>query len=74
VLTGRYPLPPALCDLGVDATCAFNRRDVMPLASGAIFRRVVTQDLALRSIAAAREPASFDGDTSAAMSVWGATD
>src|SRR5262249_20201297 len=25
VLVGKYPAPPGLCDLGVDATCAFNR-------------------------------------------------
>jgi hypothetical protein len=74
VLTGKYPAPPALCDLGVDATCAFNRRDAMPIVAGAIFRRVVAQDLAMRAIAARREPASIDADTGAAMAVWGATE
>ena len=74
VLSGKYPAPPSLCDLGVDATCAFNRRDAMPIAAGAIFRGIVAQDMAMRAIAARREPASLDADTAAAMSVWGATD
>ncbi|MFT3773788.1 MAG: sulfatase-like hydrolase/transferase [Minicystis sp.] len=74
VLSGKYPKPPALCDLALDATCAFNRRDTMPIAAGAIFRGVMAQDLATHTIAAKREPATIDGDTSAALTVWGATD
>lgn len=74
VLSGRYPKPPSLCDLSVDATCAFNRRDTMPIAAGAIFRGVVAQDLATRASAAKREPATIDGETSAALNVWGATE
>jgi hypothetical protein len=74
VLAGKYPLPPALCDLALDATCAFNRRDAMPIAAAGIFRRLVAQDLALRAIAAKREPASIDDDTAAALRVWGAGD
>jgi Sulfatase len=74
VLSGKYPAPPSLCDLALDATCAFNRRDAMPVAAGAIFRAVVAQDLATRAVAAPREPASIDEDTAAALSVWGATE
>jgi hypothetical protein len=74
VLSGKYPKPPALCDLSLDATCAFNRRDAMPLASGAIFHGIVAQDMATRSLAAKREPATIDGETSAALNVWGATE
>jgi hypothetical protein len=73
VLSGRYPKPPTLCDLALDATCAFNRRDAMPIAAAAIFRRVVAADLANRAGAAKREPATIDQETSAAMNVWGAT-
>lgn len=73
VLSGKYPQPPALCDLSLDATCAFNRREAMPIAAGAIFRGVVAKDLAI-SAAAKREPASIDADTAAALSVWGATE
>jgi len=74
ILSGKYPAPPSLCDLALDATCAFNRRDAMPLAAGAIFRAVVAQDLATHAIAATREPASIDADTASALSVWGATE
>jgi arylsulfatase A-like enzyme len=74
VLSGKYPSPPSLCDLGVDTTCAFNRRDAMPIAAGSIFRSVVAEDMAMRAIAAKREPATIDADTAAAMSVWGATE
>jgi arylsulfatase A-like enzyme len=74
VLTGKYPAPPSLCDLAVDAACAFNRREAMPLAAGALFRAVVASDLAASAIAAKREPASIDADTAAALNVWGATD
>lgn len=74
VLSGKYPKPPALCDLALDATCAFNRRDAMPIAAGAIFRGVVAADLAMRAIAARREPATIDADTSAALNVWGAAE
>jgi len=74
VLSGRYPRPPSLCDLAVDPTCAFNRRDAMPIAAGALFRGVVAQDLQTSAVAAKREPATIDGATSAALNVWGATD
>jgi hypothetical protein len=74
VLSGRYPKPPALCDLAVDATCAFNRRDAMPIAASAIFHGVVAEDLQTSAVAAKREPATIDGPTAAALSVWGATD
>jgi hypothetical protein len=72
VLSGRYPQPPSLCDLDLDPTCAFNRRDVMPLATTAIFRRVVALDVAMAARGAKREPASIDDDTAASLRVWGA--
>ena len=74
VLSGKYPLAPAICDLALDATCAFNRREAMPIAAGAIFRGVVAQDLLALKVAAKREPATIDADTSAALNVWGATE
>jgi hypothetical protein len=73
VLSGKYPAAPALCDLAVDATCAFNRRETMPLAAAAIFRGVVAEDLATRAVAVRREPATIDAETAASLSVWGAT-
>ncbi len=72
VLTGKYPAAPGLCDLGVDATCAFNRREAMPLAVRAIFRDVVAADIAAHRLGALREPASIDEPTASALSVWGA--
>ena len=74
VLSGRYAKHPTLCDLALDATCAFNRRDAMAIAAGAIFRGVVAADLATRAPAAKRESATIDQETSAALNVWGATD
>ena len=74
VLSGKYPVPPSMCDLALDATCAFNRRDAMPIAAGAMFRGVVAQDLATVGIAAKREPVTIDPDMAAALNVWGATE
>jgi hypothetical protein len=74
ILSGKFPKPPSLCDLALDATCAFNRRDAMPIAASALFRGVVADDLATRARAVRREPATIDGETSAALNVWGATE
>jgi arylsulfatase A-like enzyme len=74
VLTGKYPAAPGVCDLGVDPTCAFNRREAMPIAARAIFRGVVADDIAMRALGAKREPASVDEDTASALSVWGASE
>jgi hypothetical protein len=72
VLSGRLGVPPFLCDLELDPTCAFNRRDVMPLAALSLFRRTVTFDLSTRAPASQREPATIDADTAAVLNVWGA--
>jgi hypothetical protein len=63
---------PHLCDLSLDATCAFNRREAMPLATQALFRRVVARDVATRAPAERREPVTVDPETAAMLSVWGA--
>ncbi|MCC6559010.1 MAG: sulfatase-like hydrolase/transferase [Polyangiaceae bacterium] len=72
VLSGKIGAAPFLCDLALDPTCAFNRREVAPLAAMALFRRTVTHDLAVRAPAAQREPATIDPETAAQLSVWGA--
>jgi hypothetical protein len=72
VLEGTYPVAPDLCDMAVDPTCAFNRREKMPIAAGALFRSIVTEQVVARVPASKREPATIDQDTSAALSVWGA--
>ena len=71
VLSGRADAPPQLCDLGLDPTCAFNRRAIMPLATQALFRRFVQRDVAVRAPPDRREPVTVDADTAALLSVWG---
>ncbi|EYF03605.1 Hypothetical protein CAP_5396 [Chondromyces apiculatus DSM 436] len=72
VLYGRFGAAPFLCDLGLDPTCAFNRRDLMPHAAMTLFRKTVAFDAAAHASAPPREPATIDPDTSAQLSVWGA--
>ena len=74
VLSGRYPKAPELCDLSLDPTCAFNRRDQAPIAVAAMFRSVVALDVATQAADARREPATLDPDTAAALRVFGAID
>ncbi len=71
LLSGKAGAAPTLCDLAVDATCAFNRREAMPLATQALFRRFVAADLAERAPPDKREPATLDADILAKLSVWG---
>lgn len=72
ILTGRAGSAPSLCDLSLDPTCAVNRRDVMPMAAHALFRRVVAANLAARPFAEQRELAAVDADLAAQLRVWGA--
>lgn len=72
VLTGRSGAPPFLCDLSLDPTCAVNRREAMPAAVHALFRRIVAADRAARPMAEQRELATVDADTAAQLKVWGA--
>ncbi|HLM72584.1 MAG TPA: sulfatase-like hydrolase/transferase, partial [Polyangiaceae bacterium] len=71
VLSGRFGSSPQLCDLGVDPICSFNRRDGMPIATQALFRRMVATDLATRAPPRTREPATIDPETAASLNVWG---
>lgn len=71
IMTGRYDAAPALCDLSLDPTCAFNRREMMPLAAQALFRRIMERDQSTRVDAQKREPASIDQETASALRVWG---
>ena len=72
VLTGRSGTPPTLCDLQLDPTCAVNRREQMPFATHALFRRVVAAYLAARPATEQRELATVDEDTANQLKVWGA--
>lgn len=72
VLTGRSGAPPYLCDLLLDPTCAVNRREAMPAAVHALFRRIVAAQRAIEPTAGPRELAVVDADTAAQLKVWGA--
>ncbi|WP_232380065.1 sulfatase-like hydrolase/transferase [Polyangium fumosum] len=71
IMTGRYDAAPFLCDLELDPTCAFNRRETLPLAAQALFRRIMARDQSTRAGLQKREPATIDPDTAAALRVWG---
>jgi hypothetical protein len=71
VLSGRFPRAPSLCDLVLDPTCSFNRRDVSPITTSTMFRRIARL-VQNRAPAEKREPATLDTDTAAALKVWGA--
>lgn len=73
LLFGKEGAAPTLCDLTVDATCAFNRRDTMPLATQALFRRFVRTDLADRGPPSQREPVTLGPEIAAELRVWGAS-
>lgn len=72
ILTGRYETAPFLCDVNADPGCVFNRRDAMPIATSALFRRMVKIGMQSRAPLSAREPATLDQETASALSVWGA--
>ncbi|WP_235879936.1 sulfatase-like hydrolase/transferase [Polyangium aurulentum] len=74
IMTGRYDAAPSLCDLELDPTCAFNRRETMPLAMQALFRRIVARDVATAAPASKREPATIEPETASSLRVWGAMD
>lgn len=71
VLRGVRGKQPMLCELAVDPTCAFDRSELRPLTSQALFRTFALLDRASRDPAATREPATLDDDTAAALKVWG---
>ncbi len=73
VLTGRSGAPPSMCDLELDPTCAVNRREAMPFATHALFRRIVAAYLSGRpGTEQQRELAAVDEDTANQLKVWGA--
>ncbi len=71
ILSGRSGAPPSLCDLSLDPTCAVNRREAMPMAAHALFRRVVSADLDAHNTNEQRELAPLDAETAAQLKVWG---
>ena len=70
VLLGTVGERPKLCVLSVDPSCAFDRSDMRPIVTQALFRRVV--QLAQQERVAEREPLSLDSESAAMLKVWGA--
>jgi hypothetical protein len=71
ILSGAAGKPPALCDLPTDPTCEIDRVDRMPRATSLLFRLAYDAEAAAQKRRHAREPATVDADTSAALQVWG---
>jgi hypothetical protein len=71
VLFGVPGKPPQLCDLVSDPSCETDRHEKMPRAAQALWRATYDAELALRARRLAREPATVDPDTAAALQVWG---
>jgi arylsulfatase A-like enzyme len=60
-----------LCDVDVDPTCAFDRRPLYPLTSFALDKALAEREGRVSRPARAREPATIDDETLAALRVWG---
>jgi len=65
---------PKLCHLRLDATCAFDRRLVLPLAAQTLMREFLAYDQEIAASPEKREPATIDDETAAALKVWGASE
>jgi arylsulfatase A-like enzyme len=63
-----------LCDLAVDESCAFDRRESSPFAASALLRRLARHRFTAATPLAPREAAVVDDDTLAALKVWGAAE
>jgi arylsulfatase A-like enzyme len=71
VLSGTSGKPPSLCDLSLDPSCEVDRLDRMPRAGSLLFRFMYDAEVAAQKQKLAREPATVDASTAAAMLVWG---
>lgn len=74
LLNGSSPQPPATCDLGAMDGCEQDVSERMPFLSAFLWRRTYDHyRQAERTFhpAPAREPATLDQDTVAALAVWG---
>lgn len=72
VLRQRLGSRAKLCDLSVDESCAFDRREQSPFAARALLRRLARHRFTAATPAAERESAVVDDETLAALRVWGA--
>jgi arylsulfatase A-like enzyme len=72
VLSGTPGRAPVLCEFGADPTCETDRADAMPIAVFALWRATYDADEAAQKLRRrAREPATIDPETAAAIEVWG---
>jgi arylsulfatase A-like enzyme len=71
VLSGSDGKAPSLCDTAADATCESDRAEKMPRAAALLFRMAYDAETAIAQQRQAREPATVDGNTAAALQVWG---
>jgi hypothetical protein len=72
VLSGTPSKSPFLCDLSTDPSCEVDRLEKMPRAARALFRATYEAEAAAQKFRRhAREPATIDADTAAALMVWG---
>jgi hypothetical protein len=71
VLSGTAGKVPALCDVASDPTCEVDRIEKMPRAGTFLFRLAYDAESAAQKRRHAREPATVDANTAAALQVWG---
>ena len=73
VLRGEAPKPPVLCDLAIGPTCSGPTPPSLASVAMTLWRETYFhyRDTGLGKTAAAREPATIDPDTFAALNVWG---
>jgi arylsulfatase A-like enzyme len=71
VLRAQLGARASLCDLGLDPSCAFDRRPRLPYAAQALERLLAALEGEARASRAERQAATFDDATLAALRVWG---
>jgi arylsulfatase A-like enzyme len=71
VLSGADGRAPSLCDIAADRNCEIDRAEKMPRAASLLFRMAYDAETTIERQRLAREPATVDGNTAAALQVWG---
>ena len=71
VLHGQLDGAPKLCDLNVDPSCSFDRRQLFPVVTLAMFRRLAAIERRTAP-AQAREAVTIDSEMANMLKVWGA--
>jgi arylsulfatase A-like enzyme len=70
-LSGLPGRAPSLCDTVSDPNCEVDRLERMPRAAGLLFGMEYDAETAAQKVRRAREPATVDASTAAALQVWG---